>query len=75
MRVGVVLLIALALLAALAYADYLTNYVLYAMWSPTYTFDNFGFYGISVTLAQYVWESGRFKPSRRLSSTGFRQTG
>jgi hypothetical protein len=48
MRVGVVLLIALALLAALAYADYLTNYVLYAMWSPTYTFDKFGFVGIAV---------------------------
>jgi hypothetical protein len=48
MRVGVVLLIALALLAASAYADYLTNYVLYAMWSPTYTLDNFGFDGIAV---------------------------
>jgi hypothetical protein len=48
MRVGIALLIALALLAASVYADYLTNYVLYTMWSRTYTLDNFGFYGISV---------------------------
>ena len=48
MRIGVVLLIALALLAASVYADYLTNYVLYTMWVPSYTLDNFGFYGISV---------------------------
>jgi hypothetical protein len=48
MRVGVVLLMALVLLAASAYADYLTNYVLYTMWSRTYTLDNFGFDGISV---------------------------
>jgi len=48
MRVKVVLLIALTLLAASAYADYLTNYVLYTMWSRTYTFNNFGFAGISV---------------------------
>jgi len=37
MRVGVVLLIALALLAASAYALYYTNYTAYFMWSPTYT--------------------------------------
>jgi hypothetical protein len=48
MRVGVVLLIALALLASSAYALYYTNYTLYAMWSRTYTLDNFGFEGISV---------------------------
>jgi len=42
------LLIALALLATSVYADYLTNYVLYTMWSRTYTLDNFGFAGISV---------------------------
>jgi hypothetical protein len=48
MRVGVVLLMALVLLAASAYADYLTNYILYTMWSRTYTLDNFGFVGISV---------------------------
>jgi hypothetical protein len=48
MRVGVVLLMASALLAVPAYADYLTNYTLYAMWSRTYTLDNFGFAGISI---------------------------
>ncbi|MFZ8809300.1 MAG: thermopsin-like protease [Pyrobaculum sp.] len=48
MRVGVVLLIALALLTTLAYADYLTNYTLYAMWWRTYTLDKFGFVGIAV---------------------------
>jgi hypothetical protein len=48
MRVGVVLLVAVALLSTSAYADYLTNYVLYAMWSPTYTLDKFGFDGIAV---------------------------
>jgi hypothetical protein len=47
MRVGVVLLM-VVLLAASVYADYLTNYVLYAMWSRTYTLDNFGFDGIAV---------------------------
>jgi hypothetical protein len=48
MRVGVVLLAAVALLSTSAYADYLTNYVLYTMRSRTYTLDNFGFAGISV---------------------------
>ncbi|MFZ8842214.1 MAG: hypothetical protein ACO2PM_25450, partial [Pyrobaculum sp.] len=48
MRVGVVLLIAITLLVTSAYADYLTNYVLYSMHSSTYTLDNFGFAGISV---------------------------
>jgi hypothetical protein len=48
MRVGIILLIALALLASSVYALYYTNYALYAMWSPTYTLDKFGFYGISV---------------------------
>jgi len=48
MRVKVVLLIALALLASSVYALYYTNYTLYAMWSPSYTLDNFGFAGISV---------------------------
>ncbi len=48
MRVGIVLLMVLVLLAVSAYADYLTNYVLYAMWSRTYTLDNFGFNGIAV---------------------------
>jgi hypothetical protein len=52
MRVGVVLMIALALLTASAYADYFTNYVLYIMWSPSYTLDNFGFDGIAVTKGQ-----------------------
>jgi hypothetical protein len=49
MKVEVVLLVALAFLATSAYADYLTNYFLYGMWGPSYTLDNFGFYGISVT--------------------------
>ncbi len=48
MRVGVVLLTALTLLTASAYALYYTNYTLYIMWSRTYTLDNFGFAGISV---------------------------
>ncbi len=48
MRVKVVLLIALTLLTASAYALYYTNYTLYAMWWRTYTLDNFGFAGISV---------------------------
>jgi hypothetical protein len=48
MRVGVVLLIALALLASSVYALYYTNYTLYSMWWRTYTLDNFGFAGISV---------------------------
>jgi hypothetical protein len=48
MRVGVVLLIALALLTASVYALYYTNYTLYVMWSRTYTLNNFGFVGISV---------------------------
>jgi len=48
MRIGVVLLIASALLAVSAYADYITNYTLYSMWGRTYTLDNFGFAGISV---------------------------
>jgi hypothetical protein len=48
MRVKVVLLIALTLLTASAYALYYTNYTLYIMWSRTYTLDNFGFYGIAV---------------------------
>ena len=41
-------MMALVLLAVSAYADYITNYTLYAMWSRTYTFDKFGFVGISV---------------------------
>ncbi len=41
-------MITLTLLSALAYADYLTNYTLYAMWSRTYTLDRFGFVGIAV---------------------------
>ena len=49
MRVGVVLLIALVLLAASAYALYYTNYTAYFMWSPTYTYNNFYFVGIAVT--------------------------
>jgi hypothetical protein len=48
MRVKVVSLMALVLLAVSAYADYITNYTLYAMWSRTYTFDKFGFVGIAV---------------------------
>lgn len=38
------------LLSTSAYADYLTNYILYAMWSPSYTLDKFGFNGIAVTM-------------------------
>jgi len=41
-------LMTLVLLTASAYALYYTNYTLYAMWSRTYTIDNFGFAGISV---------------------------
>lgn len=48
MRVGIVLLIALALLASSVYALYYTNYTLYAMWWRTYTLDKFGFVGIAV---------------------------
>jgi hypothetical protein len=48
MRDGVLLMP--ALLVASVYALYPTNYVLYSMWSPMYTLDNFGFYGISVTV-------------------------
>jgi hypothetical protein len=74
MRIGVVLLIAVTLLVTSVYADYLTNYVLYSVHSRTYTLDNFGFDGISVAKGP-IWVSGRFEPSRRLSLTGFRQTG
>jgi hypothetical protein len=49
MRARVIMLVAVVLLSTSAYADYLTNYVLYAMWSPSYTLDNFGFDGIAVT--------------------------
>ena len=42
------MLVAVALLTASAYADYITNYTLYSMWWRTYTLDNFGFAGISV---------------------------
>jgi hypothetical protein len=49
MKVGVVLLIALMLLATLAYARYYTNYTGYLMWSPSYTLLNFHFVGIAVT--------------------------
>jgi len=48
MRAKVIMLVAVALLSTSAYADYLTNYVLYAMWSPTYTLDKFGFVGVAV---------------------------
>jgi hypothetical protein len=48
MRVGVLLMA--VLLVASVYALYPTNYVLYSMWSHTYTFDKFGFDGISVTM-------------------------
>ena len=57
MRVGVVLLIALTLLTASAYANH--GYTAYFMWGPSYTLDNFGFYGISVTkgsIALGEWE-------------------
>jgi hypothetical protein len=47
MRVGVVLLMALALLAVSAYALYYQLHLI-RMWSRTYTLDNFGFAGISV---------------------------
>jgi len=50
MRVGIIILVVVALLSASAYADYLTNYALYGMWSPWYTLDNFGFDGIAVTI-------------------------
>jgi hypothetical protein len=50
MRVGIIMLVAMALLSTSAYADYLTNYALYGMWSPWYTLDNFGFDGIAVTM-------------------------
>jgi hypothetical protein len=48
MRVGVLLLVAVAL-ALLAYARYPSIYATYFMWGPSYTFDNFGFDGIAVT--------------------------
>jgi len=50
MRARVIMLVAVVLLSTSAYAGYLTNYVLYAMWSPSYTLDNFGFYGTAVTI-------------------------
>ncbi len=37
-------------MTASVYALYPTNYVLYSMWGHTYTLDNFGFAGISVTI-------------------------
>jgi hypothetical protein len=49
MRVGVVLLTTLTLLATSAYADYLTNYTLYSIWSPSYTPLYFHFVGVAVT--------------------------
>jgi hypothetical protein len=49
MRVGIILLVAVASLAVPAYAIYYTNYITYIMWSPWYTFDEFGFDGIAVT--------------------------
>ena len=49
MKVGVVLLVAVVLLAASAYGDYRTNYTLYTMHSPKYTLLNFHFVGIAVT--------------------------
>jgi hypothetical protein len=49
MKVGVVLLIAVVLLAASAYGEYRTNYTLYSMWSPKYTLSNFHFVGVAVT--------------------------
>ncbi len=48
MRVGVLLMVALPV--ASVYALYPTNYVLYSMWSRTYTLDRFGFDGIAVTI-------------------------
>jgi hypothetical protein len=50
MRARVIMLVAVVLMSTSAYADYLTNYVLYTMWSPSYTFDNFYFDGIAVTM-------------------------
>ncbi len=47
MKVGVVVLL-VALLTASAYADYFTNYTLYTMHGPTYTFLNFHFVGVAV---------------------------
>jgi hypothetical protein len=49
MKVGVVLLVAVLLLAASAYGEYRTNYTLYSMWSPSYTLSNFHFVGVAVT--------------------------
>jgi hypothetical protein len=49
MRVGVVLLVVVVLLATSANARYPTIYTEYNMWSPWYTFDEFGFDGIAVT--------------------------
>jgi hypothetical protein len=49
MRVGVVLLVVVVLLATSANARYPTIYTEYIMWSPWYTFDEFGFDGIAVT--------------------------
>ncbi len=49
MRVGIILLVAVASLAMSAYAIYHTNYMTYIMWSSWYTFDEFGFTGIAVT--------------------------
>jgi hypothetical protein len=48
MRVGVLLLVAVAL-ALLAYARYPSIYATYFMWGTSYTLDNFGFYGTAVT--------------------------
>jgi hypothetical protein len=48
MRVGVLLLLAVAL-ALLAYARYPSIYATYFMWGSSYALDNFGFYGIAVT--------------------------
>jgi len=49
MRVGIILLVAVASLAMSAYAIYHTNYMTYIMWSSWYTLDEFGFTGIAVT--------------------------
>jgi hypothetical protein len=48
MRIGVLLMV--TLLVVSVYALYPTNYVLYSMWSRTYTLDKFGFDGIAVTI-------------------------
>jgi len=48
MKVRVVLLAVVVLLAASVYADYLTNYTLYAMRGPSYTLLNFHFVGVAV---------------------------